>query len=99
MEHEINILLEAITNTHLKKLIQTHVKELAFDEESKHLVIYADNAAPLHELSNEEMDEHLRKSLEKVYDPDITYEIKLYKEHQMHEREKQIPHEIHQEEE
>ncbi len=98
MEHEIKMLMEAITNTTLKKLIQSHVKELALDEETKHLVIYVDNAAPLHEMNSKEMDEHLRKSLEKIYDPDITYELKPYKEHQMHEREKTIPHEIHMDE-
>ena len=95
MEHEIKMLMEAVTNEKLKKLIQSHVKELALDEETKHLVIYVDNAAPFHEMDSKEMDEHLRKGLEKVYDPDITYELRHYKERQMHEREKTIPHEIH----
>ncbi len=92
------MIIQTITNEKLKKLIQSHVRELALDEETKHLVIFVDNAAPLHELNSGEMDEHLKKGLEKVYDPDITYEMKPYKEHQMHEREKTIPHEIHMDE-
>lgn len=98
MEHEIKMLMEAVANEKLKKLVQSHVKELALDEETKHLVIYVDNPAPLHEMNSKEMDEHLRKGLEKIYDPEITYELKPYKERQMHEREKTIPHEIHMDE-
>ena len=95
MEHKIKMLMEAITNERLKKLIESHVRELALDEETKHLVIFVDNVAPLHEIGSKEMDEHLRKGLEKIYDPDITYELKSYREHQMHEGEKEIPHEVH----
>ena len=95
MQHEIKVLLEAVTHAKLKKLIESHVRELAFDEENKHLILYVDNTAPLHELNSEEMDEHIKPSLEKIYDPDTTYEFRLYKERQMHEREKLVPHDIH----
>jgi hypothetical protein len=95
MKPEIKTLAEAITNGYTKNLIQSHVKELAFNEEAKHLVIYVDNAGPMHELSEEEGDHHLRSGLEKVYGEDITYEIKMHKPG-MHEREKQIPHDINQ---
>jgi len=71
------------------------VRELAFDEEAKHLVIYVDNAGPMHELSEEEGDHHLKSGLEKVYGEDITYEIKLHGEGR-HEREKAVPHNINQ---
>lgn len=86
MEHKIKTLAEATTNTHLKKLIQTHVKELMLKE--AHLVIYVDNAGPLHEMEGKEMDEHLKKALEKLYSADLTYELKLHKSNGIHEREK-----------
>ncbi|MBN2306777.1 hypothetical protein JXD20_02225 [Candidatus Peregrinibacteria bacterium] len=95
MEHDIKILAEAITHGKTKHLIQTHVRKLAFNEETKHLVIYVDNAGPLHELEEEEGDHHLKSGLEKIYGEDITYEIKLHGEHR-HERENTVPHEINQ---
>lgn len=95
MEHKIKTLAEAITHTHTKSLIQTNIKELAFDDESRHLVIYVDNAGPLHELSTEEGDHHLKSGLEKVYGEDITYELKMHSDG-VHEREKQVPHNINQ---
>ena len=94
MEHQIKELAEAITNTHAKNLVESHVKELKFENE--HLTIYVDNAHPLHELESAEMDHHLKSALEKVYGEDITYELKLFKEGGMHEREKLIPHDINQ---
>ncbi len=95
MEHKIKMLAEAITNGHIKSLVQTHVKELAFNEDAKHLVIYVDNAGPIHELSDEEGDHHLKSGLEKVYGEDITYEVKVHGEG-IHERENLIPHNINQ---
>lgn len=95
MEHKIKALVEAITHGRTKNLIQTHVKELAFNEETKHLVIYVDNAGPLHELSEQEGDHHLRGGLEKLYGEDITYEVKTHGEGR-HEREKLVPHNINQ---
>ena len=94
MEHKIKELAEAITNTHAKDLIQSHVKGLFFENE--HLIIYLDNASPLHELETEEMDHHLQSGMEKVYGPDITYELKLEKSGGIHEREKTVPHNINQ---
>jgi hypothetical protein len=94
MEHDIKLLAEAITHTHTHDLVYSHVKALHF--ENNHLVIYVDNAATLHELSDTEADHHLQDGMEKVYGEDITYEIKIYKEHQMHDREKQVPHDINQ---
>lgn len=62
----------------------------------QHLVIYLDNQGPLHEMDKGEMDDHLRKGLEKIYDdPKLTYELKLYKKNTTHEREKAVPHVIH----
>lgn len=95
MEHKIKTLAEAITNAHTKHLVQSHVKELAFNEETRHLIIYVDNAGPLHELSDEECDHHLNSALEKVYGDDITYELKMHHSG-MHEREKGVPHNINQ---
>ena len=63
--------------------------------ENEHLTIYVDNAAPLHELSNDECDHHLQNAMEKVYG-DITYEIKLHSSHGTHEKEKGIGHNINQ---
>ena len=94
MEHKIKTLAEAITNTHTKNLVQSHVRELEFNEDTKHLTIHVANAGPLHELEWEEMDHHLKSALEKVYGEDITYELKLFKEGGIHEREKLIPHDI-----
>ena len=91
MEHKIKELAEAITNTHTKNLIETHAKELKFED--NHLTIYLDNAAPLHELETEEMDHHLQNGMEKVYG-DISYELKLHKGETSHERENQVPHNI-----
>lgn len=93
MEHKIKELAEAITNTHTQNLVQTHVKQLNF--ENDHLTIYVDNAGPLHELEGEECDHHLQNGMEKVYG-DISYELKLWKGDGMHEREKQVPHNINQ---
>ena len=94
MEYKIKELAEAITNAHAKHLVQSHVKELHFENE--HLTIYVDNAGPLHELEWEEMDHHLKSALEKVYGEDITYKPKLHKPDNPHEREKEIPHDINQ---
>ncbi len=96
MEHKIKVLAEAITNNHTKNLVQSHVKELEFDEDAKHLTLHVDNAHPLHELESAEMDHHLKSALEEVYGEDITYELKLFKDGAMHEREKLIPHDINQ---
>lgn len=93
MEHKIKALAEAITNTHTSNLVQSHVKELKF--ENNHLTIYVDNAGPLHELSGEECDHHLQSGMEKIYG-DITYELKLWSGGGMHEREKTVPHDINQ---
>ncbi len=91
MEHQIKILVAALTHQHTNHLVLTHVKELHF--ENKHLTILVDNAGPLHELSSPELDEHLRKGLEKVYGTDITYELKLmHPGHHTTERQKKIPH-------
>lgn len=95
MEHQIKTLVEAITHGHTRNLIQTHVKELAFNEDAKHLIIYVDNVDPIHELESEEGDHHLNSGLKKVYGEDITYEVKLHGEG-IHEREKLIPHNINQ---
>ena len=95
MEHQIKALAEAITNAHTKSLVESHVKELDFDEESKHLIIVLDNAGPLHELSDEEGDHHLNNGLKEIYGDDITYELRLHGEHS-HERENAVPHNINQ---
>jgi hypothetical protein len=76
MEHKLKALAEAITHEKLKKLVQSHVKELKL--ENNHLVIFVDNAGPLHEMGEKSMDEHLKKGLEKVFDPSITYELRTY---------------------
>ena len=89
MEHKIKALVEAIAHNHTKKLIQTHVRGLVFNEEAKHLVIFVDNAGPLHELAERKEDHHLVKGLEKIYGTDITYEIKMHAE-KASEKEKQI---------
>ena len=95
MEHKIKVLAEAISNAHTRQLVQAHVKWLDFNEESKHLIVYVDNAGPLHELSEEEGNHHLKSGLEKVYGEDITYEVKMHHPGQ-HEREKAVPHNINQ---
>ena len=82
MEHQIKALAEAITHEKLKKLVQSHVKELLL--ENKHLIIFVENMAPLHELDQKSMDEHMKKALEKVYDPKTTYEFRLL--HHAHEK-------------
>ena len=94
MEHQIKALAEATTNGHTKGLIEAHVNRLEFNEQEKHLVIIADNAGAVHELSNKEGDHHLQNAMEKVYG-DITYEVKLASGEQ-HERENMIPHNINQ---
>lgn len=81
-----------MTHAHAKHLIENHVKELRL--EGNHLTIYVDNVHPLHELETTEMDHHLQGGLEKIYG-DVTYEFKLYKGETPHEREKEIPHDIH----
>lgn len=92
MEHKIKELAEAITHAHTKNLVQTHVKELRF--ENDHLTLYVNNAGPLHELSGEECDRHLKSAMEKIYGEDITYELKLHKGGGMHEKEKGVPHNV-----
>ncbi len=94
MNHEIKALTEAITNSHTQSLVQSHVKELRLED--NHLVIFVDNSGPLQKLSSDELDHHLKSGLEKVYDPEITYELKLFSGEIGHEREKQVPHDIHQ---
>lgn len=89
MEHQIKTLAQAITHQHTSHLIATHVKELKLD--NKHLTILVDNAAPLHELSDKALDEHLRKGLEEVYGEDITYELKLSHHHVSSNRPEGIP--------
>ncbi len=91
MEHKIKELAEAITNSHTSNLVQSHVKELKF--ENNHLTIYVDNAGPLHELESEEGDHHLQNGMEKVYG-DITYELKLSEGMGTHDRENEVPHNI-----
>jgi|GEM_PF-2411841 len=93
MEHKIKTLVEAITHGHTKKLIETHVKGLVFNEDTQHLVIFVDNAGPLHELAEKNEDRHLKSGLEKVYGTDITYEIKMHGETPS-DKEKQIGRDI-----
>ena len=92
MDQKIKELAEAITNTNTSNLVQSHVKELKFED--NHLTIYVDNAAPLRELETAECDHHLQSGMEKIYG-DITYELKLHGGG-THEREKEIPHNINQ---
>ena len=82
MEHQIKALAEAITHDKLKKLVQSHVKELLL--EKGHLIIFVENTAPLHELNHLSMEEHMKKALEKVYGSKITYEFRLI--HHTHEK-------------
>ena len=89
MEHQIKALAQAITHHQTSHLIVSHVKELRF--ENKHLIIFVDNAAPLHELSGKELDPHLRKGLEAIYGKDITYELKLSHHHIPNNRPEGIP--------
>ena len=89
MEHQIKALAELITHEHTKHLVKTHVRELHF--ENKHLIVYVDNAAPLHEFEEKENDKQLQKALNKLYGEDITYEVKLHKAYVPHEREKELP--------
>ena len=91
MEHKIKELVEVITNTHTKKLVQANVKDLYFKNE--HLVIYVNNAGSLHELEGSECDHHLQNAMENVYG-NITYELKLWKEEEVHDRENAIPHNV-----
>ena len=93
MEHKIKELAEAITHVHTRNLVQSHVVDLSLNEETRHLVIYVDNAGPMHELSNDEGDHHLNSGLSEVYGDDITYEIKVAGGG-LHEREKLVPHNI-----
>lgn len=93
MEHQIKKLAEAITHNHTKKLIQTHVKALVFNEETRHLSIFVDNAHPLHELAEKKEDLHLKAGLEKVYGDDITYDIRMHGETPS-DKEKQVGREI-----
>lgn len=93
MDHQIKKLVEAVTHKQTKKLIETHLRELVFNEETKHLVIYVDNARPLHELAEKNEDRHLRNGLAKVYGDDITYEIRLHGESPS-DKEKQVSREI-----
>ena len=90
MQHQIKAIAEAITHHKTSHLVVSHVKELMFQD--KHLTIFVDNAGPLHELCSKEMDEHLRKGLEKVYGDDITYELKLTRHAPQDGRQKKIPH-------
>ena len=79
MEPQIKAVAEAITHKKTRSLVESHVKELAFNEGTRHLVVFMDNAGPLHELSDKENDHHLQKALEDVYGDDITYELKVHK--------------------
>ncbi len=94
MDHEVKQLAESITSAHTKNLVISHVKELKFED--GHLTIYVDNAGPIHELESEDIDHHLKSGMEKVYGEDITYELKIHKPDTPHEREKEVPHDIHQ---
>jgi len=93
MEHKIKKLADAITSARTKHLVLGHVKELHF--ENNHLTIWVDNAGPLHELEEKEIDHHLQQGMEKVYGENITYELKLFKGQNPHDRENEVPHEIH----
>ena len=95
MEHQIKALAELIAHEHTKHLVKTHVRELHF--ENKHLIVYVDNAAPLHEFKEKGNDQQLEKALNKLYGEDITYEVKLYKAYVSREREKELPRNIHEE--
>lgn len=88
MEHKIKILAEAMTNSHAKHLVQTHVRSLHF--ENGHLIVYTENAAPLHEFENPEMDKHIKKGIEKVYGEDITYEFRLNKPDKDYDKEEEL---------
>ncbi len=88
MEHQLKLLAEAITHHEARALVKAHVKEI--EQTGKHLVVYVENAGPLHELSKPENDEALRKGLEKLYGEDLTYEVKVYKPDVMGDREKEF---------
>ncbi len=75
MEHQIKTLAEAITHEKLKKLVQSHVKELLL--ENNHLIIFVENTEPLHELNEKSMDTPMKKALEKLYDTKTTYEYRV----------------------
>ncbi len=92
MNHDIKALSEAITNTKTRGLVQSHIKLLKFNE--GHLTIYVDNISPLRQFEDKEIDNHLQKGMKKVYG-DITYELRLKKDNGMHEKEKNIGHNIH----
>jgi hypothetical protein len=91
MEHKIKALADAITHVHTRSLIQTHVRDMVFNEETRHLVIYVDNAAPMHELQTDEGDHHLNSGLSEIYGDDITYEVKIHHDAK-NERNKNVPH-------
>ena len=92
MEHQIKQIVEACSHAKTQKLIENHLVEILLHDQ--HLVLLIDNAAPLHELSQEENDEHLKKALEAVFGEDLTYELKLAHTKGVHERELEVPHNI-----
>jgi hypothetical protein len=87
MDHQIKLLAEAVESPHAKKLIESHVKALHF--ENNHLIVYVDNAHPFHEMIEEKMEHHFKVGMEKVYGEDITYEFKLHKSNKPNEEEKE----------
>lgn len=89
MDSQVKKLAEAITNGHVSSLIHSHVKELTFDDATKHLIIHMDNVGPLHDLEGKEEDKHLNKGLAEVYGEDITYELRTHGE-TPHERDKVV---------
>ena len=104
-----NIAFEKMMQAKLKNCTKEQLRHIADDKTQPHWQIAEERCneierlEEIHELLNkrvpeeEENDKHLRKAIEQLYqkDEEVTYELKLYKGGE-HEREKLVPHNIHQ---
>lgn len=86
MDHAIKEFAQNITHKRTHDIVYENVVEIVHTD--GHVVIFVDNAGPLHELKESQHDKQIAKSINHIYGSDSTYEIKLVKPNTTHEREK-----------
>lgn len=84
MDHVIKAFAQHITRKRTYNIVYENVVEIVYKD--GHVVIFVDNAGPLHELEESQHDAQIKKAIDQIYGEESTYELKLIKSNKTHER-------------
>jgi hypothetical protein len=84
MKQEINNFVRVITRKRTRDIFYNNVTNISRKDD--HVVVYVDNAGPLHELNDAAHDAQIKKAVDQICGEECTYEVKMAKNNVIHER-------------